>query len=407
MSFLTKGMMIGRRDLISAVAFPALLVSWAGAYQGMVIFIYFEEVGASLSFRAPALLVFAFSCVLGGVLLDRVRRRKLFFLLFFVLGAVQLLPIFYKTANVALFHLFAIDVTIGLVYPAAYSFLADVTKIYERGRVAGLAWSGVGLPWIFLSLTALRSLDFYFALQGAFYLLAGLIGVFITQEKFRSEAVWKKVPMSSILSDKNFLLYAGAGGIISFFWTSNTVLVLTYASGIISNPGIIWGLVIPSVYVVSSFFIGFLADRWGRKPMIIFGSLLIASSFMFFVLFQEFQILLLTAISFGLGLACTWMPGSLVVFGDLARKESRGRYYGVGMGIIGVGGMGGSAAAVSMINASATIILMSTLFIAFMIIMPIIMARETLPPKEREEEIYDYISEIEKDTAKDKDNSQN
>lgn len=398
-------MVISRRDLISVIVFPAFIGVSIYTFRGVAMFPFFESLGAPLSSIVLVSLAVAPALIFDGFLLDRVRRRKPFFLLFFPWAAIAFLPIIFKTAVIAPIYVVATSILMGLTYPPAFSFLADHTKVYERGRVAGMELAVIGLLGVILLFAVSWSLDLWFALVGVFAVTMGLVGVFFAEEKISPKEAWKRIPTRSIFGDKNLLLYYAAGAILGFFWASNAFLVGNYAAGLLQNPRFTFWLVNLSVTAISGFFIGVLVDRLGRRPTIVTGALLFASSFMGFVLYREIWTFLLTATFFGIAYGCMWIPLLVTVFGDLAQKEIRGRYYGIGIACMSLGIILGGMTGILLLNSSAAVVMTFTVFVAFLIILPTMIAKETLPPKKRIEEMLEYIKEIEEETSEDEDNT--
>lgn len=392
-------MVIGRRDLIIAIALPGFILAWVGTFKGVAMFPYFESIGAPLFLGQLTALGSIPGALFGGLLVDRVRRRKPLFLLFFAWGAVEFLPLIFKTAAIVPIYLSATGFINGLIIVSAYSFLADVTEVYERGRVAGLVYSVFGLLAVVLTLVGSWSIDLYFALFGGIAVALGLVGLLFAEERISLEE-WRRIPVRNVFGDRNFLLYVAVGVIMSFFWASNTLLVGNYAAGLLPDPRFTFWLVIRFLYIFLGFFFGLLVDKVGRKFVIILGVLFFATGSMVFVFHSELWTFLLAAVFFSIGYLCTYVPVSIVVPGDLAQKEARGRFYGTVWASLGVGSTLGGTVGLLLINSSAVVVMTFTVFVAFIIILPTTVTRETLPPKEIIEEMHDYIRKIKEKTKK-------
>lgn len=405
MGFLTKGIVVRRTDILSATAFSAFIISYAWTWRGVVMFLYFESFGPPLHFDLLYTLSFVLAALVGGFLLDKVKRRVPFFLLFLGLGLVSFIPILFKTTDILQVYLAAVGIFQGLILPSALSFLADATEIQERGRVAGIAWITFGLLGIISVFTALWSLDLYFLLMAAGAVVMGLGALLFAEERISSEEEWRRVPMISIFGDRNFLHYMGVAAGIGFLWGINRWIVGHYVGGIFLNPHATFWVAVFSVHVISGFFVGVLMDRVGRRPVIAIGALSFAPGFMSFVAYGEIWTFLVSTIFFGLGYACTYIPMILVVWGDLARKEARGRTYGTGLVGLIVGSTFGFTVGqlifMRMFAQGNSFVSMAVISVtAFLLISITARAKETLPPKERIEEIRDYIKQIKEESDK-------
>lgn len=405
MSFLTKGMLIQRRALISILLFSIIWMSWSATFRGIVMHPYLGSLDLPISLGLLVGISSTSGFFFGGLYIDKVRRRKPFFLLFFALSALFALPVIYISPTIVSIYLIGISVVTGITCVAALSFLADNTDVHERGRVAGLTYSTFGILNIIMTEASQFSVDLYFALFSALTFAAGLVSLFVTREKISLNEEWRRIPTRTIFENRNFLLFSGAIAALGFFWGSNGFLIFNYASGILENPRVDFIQSTRLTYIFLAFFIGFMADRFGRRLVVIMGALSFAAGFMIFVLFGGFWALIITTFFFGIGYASGYIPLFLIVFGDMARKESRGRSYGIGASFLLLGGIVGAAVGEALVDASTGIVMTLTVFAAFLLILPTSLARETLPPKRIEEEMQDYIKEIEDETIKDKDES--
>jgi len=392
-SFLTKGMVVGRGDVFPIIAFPALIVAWATSFRGVAMFPLFAESGIPLSIIQFLPLGFAPGALVGGFLLDKIRRRKPFFFLFFLWGAVSFLPVFSTSSAIVPVYVFATGILQGILVAPTYSSLADISKTRERGRVSGAAWT-VAMSFSLLALLALSvSLSTYFILLGSIAILLGILGV--TQKEKINVNDWRNLTARNAFLNQNLLILGLLRVAVGFFWVTNTILIARYAAVIIPEPRLTFWIVIVAVEGASAFFVGVMADRIGRRPTIGLGVLIYTSSFMLYIIYNEYSTFFIVAGFFGLGYAITWITIAFVMPGDLAVKESRGRFYGTLGASTAVGGFTGATVATLLASSPVTIIMAFTIFSAFLIILPTALVKETLPPPEKVQEMNDYIREIE------------
>jgi MFS family permease len=336
----------------------------------------------------------------GGFLVNKFRRRKPLFLLFFVHAVIFILPLFFRTASMVPIFQAASGLVLSLLNIPSIVFFADVTKVYERGRNAGLVYSSGFLMVPAMYIMTSVSLDNWFILVSIGSVALGLIGLFIVKERINFKE-WRKVPITTVIGDRTFqlvLLVAASGG---FFYGIYQYILTVYALNIIPY---IPSLIILSLFIsVAALFGGVLVDRYGRKPTLAAGAFLYAVGFLIFYFNTTILGWLIMSIITAVATALMWPSIIYTLAADLAWKESRGSTIGLILTSFGIGTIAGQFLRDNILSASVTEISIFTIFAAFMIIMPVMMMRETLPPKEKISEMRDYIKKIKNKTQKDED----
>lgn len=92
--------------------------------------------------------------------------------------------------------------------------------------------------------------------------------------------------------------------------------------------------------VLSSIPFGVLADRWGRKPFVLFGMFAMAGAFVFYALAETYITLVVARILDGLTAAATW-SAALALVGDRFTEREMGSKMGFVMGAAAAGGIAG------------------------------------------------------------------
>lgn len=89
---------------------------------------------------------------------------------------------------------------------------------------------------------------------------------------------------------------------------------------------------IVAMYSVAEFLLktpsGWLADRWGRKPVFFWSIFLVLISFLLIEFASSFWLLLFLVMLGGAGVAAIW-PINVVITADLVPEEKRGHYLGI------------------------------------------------------------------------------
>jgi hypothetical protein len=393
-----KGTSIRTWDLIFIMAFFTLFLdgpltwaffsrnAWFGSLDIPSNFRYFDDIAGIFGF------------IIGGFVVDTVKRRIPFFLLFFVLAAVSVIPLILNTAVIVPIYLIAGGFLRGFLWIAAFAFFADATKVYGRGRIAGLAYSSVFLIVPLWYYSATLSVNYFFVFNIVGSVIVGFLGLFMIKDRINVEEEWHKVPITTLTGDKTFLLYSVVSASVGFFWGIYSYITVVYAFNILPylDARIIASL---SIAVIAPF-AGFLVDRYGRRSSIALGGFLYAVGFLIFYFYADLLTYMVMAIVGSAGAALIYPIIWLVVAGDLARKESRGRAYAIMLAFWGVANIAGTLIGQNLIEASVIEVSMFVIFGAFLMIMPAMMARETLPPKEKIEEMRDYIKRIKNRTKK-------
>ena len=86
--------------------------------------------------------------------------------------------------------------------------------------------------------------------------------------------------------------------------------------------------------------LGWMSDRFGRKPFIIFGMLAMSGAFIFYALAEGYWMLVVARALDGLTAAATWSAG-LALLGDHYQDEVMGEKMGYAMGAAALGGIAG------------------------------------------------------------------
>jgi hypothetical protein len=280
-------------------------------------------------------------------------------------------------------------ISFGLGFPSSLAFLADSTVVEERARV-----SGAIILTTFLSIVILIGVTqrlgfaetvFVFAILRVISYPALLID--------RCERlVCKERSWNAVLTTPGFwlffaswLMFSIAGGVFSF---------IEVAQENISMQGTI--LLYVGV-VISALISGFVADRFGRKKLIMFGLFFLGISYVVFGIAASPEAYLLTRIIYGAAWGIIFVTYMLTIIGDFAKACSKEKFYTIGLVVPLIVFMvflqGFSETPTISMDASITALLLSV--ILYVAIIPLFYAPETLPKEKiRGRKIREHLKKV-------------
>jgi len=320
-----------------------------------------------------------------GVLLSRRMKKFSFLLLWIILGiAVSLLPII--TLEHSILYLLIISISFGFSFgfgmPLCLVYFSDSTILENRGVGGGLIFLIVNLctPLLLVLSTDLLVLS-YISLVWRVVAL----GSFLMKPKVVDYETKAHVSFLSILSNRQFLLYLIPW--LMFCLIDNIERIYFEA---FSSPEFfeLNRIIEPIVGVVFAFIGGLLADRIGRKRVIIYGFVSLGVAYAVIGLTPTFQISwYFYSIIDGIAWGIFYVMFVLVLWGDLSPKGTKGEYYAIGslpfffaelIGILSRPYVQG----IPKESAQAAFSLAS--FFLFVAVLPLMYAPETLPEKQIE-----------------------
>jgi MFS family permease len=392
MSFLTTKTSITIRDLLVITVFVQFIIGHAVIFRGTGFYSLFEPFDTPISFINIFTVASIVAGALAGFILDISRRRKPLFLMFFVWAVILILPFIWKDPYMVMTILIVKGALYGLIWPTVLVFFADATTVYERGRVSGLVWTVNSLHLAFLFYLVGQSADQWRILMAIEGVALGIIALLVVKERPSLKQKRKRISNLVVFRDRNLLLYASVIFIVSIFYSTNQYLTGYLMSDLLSSTTF-WSYASLSMGI-SALLVGYLTDRIGRKPVIVFGALFLSLGFLIFFLNNNIMSLILNAITFGVGLGCIYIPLIFSIPGDISKKESRGRVYS--LLVVGMlsGNLIGSTLGQNLAGQSVTILALVITFSAFLIILPTMAAKETVPLKETLKEAQDHIKSI-------------
>jgi MFS family permease len=337
----------------------------------------------------------------GATLLDRVKNRKNFFLLWFLAGAlISLTPLagnMMNSSNIivlsALFGLY-----FGLGMPACMGYFAESTASENRARLAGMIFLLIGVGFFLLGSISVESVTTYALILGGWrglgFLILLLLGI-------SEKTVEKRRPVKyiNILSSRPFFLYfvpwlmfslinSLAAPVIGNFFEGGVDFVRF--SSIIEN-------VLAGAFAVIG---GFFADFFGRKRLAIIGFSMLGVGYAAIGFSSRTMVgwWLYTVVD-GIAWGAFGTLFLLTLWGDFAHDQRSDRYYAIGAlpflfsNFIGLT-IGTYVA--NNITATETVFSVAAFFL-FLAVLPLVYAPETLPEKTiKDRELKSYLDKAQK-----------
>ena len=332
-----------RRALPAYVTLLLWNVSWSVTITGPVLPLYIESLGIGIVGWSTLAATFALGMFLfewiWGSLSDRTNRKHL---LIFSLLCMSVIFVLYTRHGSFFFFLVlqllsgAVGVVVG---PITRASVSDESPSQSTGLFASVWWvfSSVGRiigPLIGTYVAQGWSFEYSFYASSAVSILLILV---VLRSFPRSHQSARK-PRSMIYGVNStmhrrpaqFLFLATVFAFMGFSIV-RTFLPL-YASGQVGMSTVQIGTLISTVaasQLVAILFLGWVSDRYGRKPVAIVGFLLCSGSFLLYLLANTAYQVFLVSIAAGLGLSASLLLLSLVP--DVTPK----RMYGTVVGIYG------------------------------------------------------------------------
>jgi len=320
------------------------------------------------------------SLIVGSILSSKMNRLK-FLCFWIILGVVtSLLPALLNDFSVT--HVLMISILLGVSFglgiPSCLAYFSDCTLVENRGRISGTTFLITNLSApplaILFGMFNLMTNSIIFAVWRAL----GLIIFFLKpKEKVTSEI--RSVSFKSIFHNKPFVLYFIAWLMFCFIDRFENP-VLNYFFG--DFP---YQIIAPIIGSFFAFIAGLLSDRIGRKPVVLYGFVILGVAYAVIGIAPATLILwyfFLTIESISTGIL--WVTFILILWGDLSQSGAREKYYAIGETPFFLTSMIGlfSVPIVTLIHETSAFSVAS--FFLFLAVLPLLYAPETLPERKIE-----------------------
>jgi MFS family permease len=322
------------------------------------------------------------SGIIGASLSHKVNRIK-FLGLWIIFGAlVSSFPalLITPTVNHILVLAILLGCSLGIGIPSCLAYFADSTSVENRGLTSGLIFLSTNLIAIAIFLIGFVKSDVVLnSLILAIWRASGLLVFFIKpKEKIGSETKTRG-SFKAIFNNKSFLLYFVAWFMFMLVDRSEAPMVRFFSN----DP--IYLMLAPIIGSASVFVAGFLADRVGRKRIVITGFVTFGIAYAVIGLAPDLPIsryffLAIESVSTGILVAAF----ILLLWGDLSKFGAREKYYAIGVipfFLTSIIQLFTEQYFMSVPNTSAFSL---AAFFLFLAVLPLLYAPETLPEKKME-----------------------
>jgi MFS family permease len=318
-------------------------ISWSVTITGPVLPLYIETLGIGIVGWSTLAAMFALGMFLfewvWGSLSDRTNRKHL--LVFCLLGMSAIFLLYTRHGSFFFFLVLqllsgAVGVVVG---PTTRASVSEESSLKSAGLYASIWWafSSIGQiigPLVGTYIAQSWSFEYSFYASSALSVLL----IFIVLWSFppsrklagRSKSMIYGLNSSLRSHSAQFLFLSAIFAFMGF--SIVRAFLPLYASERVGMSTVEVGTLISTVaasQLVAILLLGWLSDRFGRKPMAIIGFLLCSGSFLLYLLANTAYQISLVSIAAGLGLSATSLLLALVP--DVTPK----RMYGTVVGIYG------------------------------------------------------------------------
>jgi len=332
-----------RRVLPAFVTLLLWNVSWSVTITGPVLPLYIQSLGIGIEGWSVLAATFAFGMFLiewiWGSLNDRINRKHL--LISSLLCMSGLFVLYTRHGSFFFFLILqllsgAVGVAVG---PTTRASVSEASSSQSAGLFASLWWvfSSIGRivgPLLGTYIAQNSSFEYSFYASSALSILLVLVVMWSFPES-RQLAERSR----SMISDLNSALHSQSArylflaAIFAFMgWSIVVTFLPLYASGQVGLSTVRVGTLISTVaasQLVAILLLGWLSDRFGRKPTAILGFLLCSGSFLLYLFADTATQVFVVSIAVGLGLSASLLLLSLVPDVTLQKR------YGIVVGIYG------------------------------------------------------------------------
>jgi MFS family permease len=342
----------------------------------------------------------AASAVIGGIIIPRAQRTGLALWIGFG-AAMSILMVTVPSNDLSMNLLFSVllGASIGFGLPSTLAFFADATRIEKRGFQGGITWSAVGF-----GILAVATLIFIsentvgLELLAAWRVFGLLFFVLLSTRKKLSRPAKPSQSFRQILGRRELLLYLVPWVMFSLI----NFIQLPISTKLFGDFAAYVGFIEFAITGVFALIGGFLADRVGRKRIVITGFVLLGIEYAMLSLFSSnplawYIFTCFDGAAWGLFAAVFFMS----LWGDLAGENSKEKYYILGGLPYLLAGF------LTPIVEHYTDFIVPTMsfsiasFFLFVAVLPLIYAPETLPEKVmKDRDLKSYVDKAMQEVQK-------
>ena len=286
---------------------------------------------SSPSFYAVLDSAIIISAVLGALAAKRTRRVNIFYF-WIVMGVIStpVITFLSVTGDVLITALF-LGFSFGIGLPSGLSYFADSTTFEKRGMASGILFMTATVGSLLL-LSVLVD-NFWTSVVASVWRILGLIILLFVRNEAIEQPLKEKTSFRSVLSNKSFLLYvlpwllfALVDSVEKPYFSSLVTMSGQTAFASFDN----WFE--PLIGLVSAVIAGFLADRIGRKKIVLYGFIALGLTFAILSLAPTYLVFWYIASAVdGVAWGIFYVMFVFVLWGDISPPGGiREKYYAFG-----------------------------------------------------------------------------
>lgn len=341
---------------MSRILFVIIVVSFLDTFiQLPIITPYALELGASHLLTGSIVAVYSFTNMIGNIFgghwIDRYGRKKM---LLTGMLLVSIILLFYPIAQTG-WHLFFIRVMHGLaggiLIPAAFAYVGDISKAKTRGRSMAFTGAGIGIaaivgPALGGAMAARAKAEYVFIFVSILFIICVFLILKFIEESYKSTEKGKFNWREFVPLLKNPLVLQASLAAFALMISNGT---LAFALPLkVADMGLdsattgmmlsMYGIVAILIFLTP---INRIYDRFSSIMLVVIGIMIIGFVHIMLNLTAIYWLSMILMLVYGIGFAFVF-PSMNKLVADASSKVDRGKAYGIFYAFFSVGAIAGS-----------------------------------------------------------------
>ena len=341
---------------MNRILFIVIVVSFLDTFiQLPIITPYALELGASELLAGSIVAIYSLTNMVGNIFgghwIDRYGRKRL---LFMGMGLVAIILLFYPLAQNA-WHLFIVrffhGLAGGILIPAAFAYVGDISKAKTRGKSMAFTGAGIGIaaivgPAIGGAMAARAQVEYVFIFVSILFIISTFLVYKFIEESYvsteKGKFNWKefipllKHPLVLQASLAAFALMISNGTLAFALPLKVEEMGLdSQTTGMMLST---YGIVALIIFLTP---INRIYDKLSSLSLVIVGIMIIGSVHIILNISTIFWLNMLLMVIYGIGFAFVF-PSMNKIVAEASSKTDRGKAYGIFYAFFSVGAILGS-----------------------------------------------------------------